>query len=106
MSKYVLLYNGGSMPESEADQKQALKAWEGWFSSLGKAVVDQGDPFTPNAKSVMSNGSVSNGPVSGMATGYSIIEANSLDEAVKLAKGCPVLQGGAQISVFETAGMM
>jgi hypothetical protein len=106
MSKYVLLYNGGSMPETEAEREQGMKAWEAWFSKLGKAVVDQGDPFTPNAKSVMSNGSVSDGPVGGMASGYSIVEAGSLDEAVKLAKGCPVLQGGASISVFETMHVM
>lgn len=106
MSKYVLLYSGGSMPESDAEQKQVMKAWDSWFSKLGKAVVDQGDPFTPNVKSIGSNGAVSNGPVNGAASGYSIIEADSLDAAVKLAKDCPVLQGGAKISVFETMNVM
>ena len=106
MSKYVLIYNGGGMPATEAEQKQAMQAWEAWFGKLGKAVVDQGDPFTPNVKSIASGGSITNGAATGPATGYSIIEASSLDEAVKLAKGCPVLQVGAQISVFETAGMM
>jgi hypothetical protein len=106
MSKYVLLYSGGSMPQSEAEQQAVMKAWDGWFSKLGKAVVDQGDPFTPNVKSVGSNGAVSEGPVGGMANGYSIIEADSLDAAVKLAKECPVLQGGAKISVFETMHVM
>jgi len=37
-----------------------------------------------------------------MASGYTIVEAGSLDEAVKMAQGCPVLAGGAEISVFET----
>ena len=106
MSKYVLLYSGGSMPQSEAETKQVMKAWDAWFSKLGKAVVDQGDPFTPIAKAVMSDGTVKNGSVDGMATGYSIIEANSLDEAVKLAKDCPVLQGGAKLTVFETMNVM
>ena len=106
MSKYVLLYSGGSMPQSDAETKQVMKAWEGWFTKLGKAVVDQGDPFTPNVKSVASDGSVSEGPIGGMASGYSIVEADSLDAAVKMAKGCPVLQGGAKISVFETMHVM
>lgn len=39
-------------------------------------------------------------------TGYSIIKADSLDEAVAKAKGCPVLQGGAQIVVLETFNVM
>ena len=54
----------------------------------------------------MSNGSVKDGPANGMASGYSIIEADSLDAAVKMAKDCPVLLGGATISVFETFHVM
>jgi hypothetical protein len=106
MNKYLLLYNGGSMPESEAEQKKVIKAWETWMSGLGKALVDGGDPFTPKAKSIMTDGSVKDGPVGGMASGYSILEADSLDAAVKMAKGCPVLQGGAKISIFETFHVM
>jgi hypothetical protein len=106
MNKYVLLYSGGSMPQSDAEQQKVMKAWDAWFSKLGKAVVDQGDPFTPSVKSVMSDGSVSEGPIGGMASGYSIVEADSLDAAVKMAKGCPVLAGGAKISVFETMHVM
>ncbi len=41
-----------------------------------------------------------------MASGYSIIKADSLDEAVAKAKGCPVLQGGAKIVVLETFNVM
>ncbi len=55
---------------------------------------------------MFSAGQVSDGPVGSMISGYSIIKANSLDEAVGLAKGCPVLGGGAQISVFETFNAM
>jgi hypothetical protein len=106
MNKYLLLYSGGSMPQSEAEQKQVMKAWESWMGKIGKALVDGGDPFTPKAKSIMANGTVAEGPVDGMASGYSIIEADSLDSAVKMAKGCPVLQGGAKISVFETFHVM
>ncbi len=106
MNKYLLLYSGGSMPQSEAEQKQIMQAWETWMSKLGKALVDGGDPFTPQAKSIMTDGSVKDGPVDGMASGYSILEADSLDAAVRLAKNCPVLQGGAKISVFETFHVM
>jgi len=35
-------------------------------------------------------------------SGYSIIKANSLDDATETAKGCPVLEGGAKVMVFET----
>jgi len=106
MTKYVLLYSGGSMPEAGPETEKVMKAWDAWLSKLGKAVVDAGDPFTPKAKSIMSDGSVADGPVGGMASGYSIVEADSLDAAVKMARGCPVLQGGAKISVYETLHVM
>jgi hypothetical protein len=39
-------------------------------------------------------------------TDYLIIGADSMDTAVDMAKGCPVLQGGATISVYETIAVM
>jgi len=102
MAKFVLLYIGGGMPETEAETAEVMKAWEAWYIQLGKAVVDPGNPFTPQAKSVTSDGTISDGPAGTMATGYTILEAGSLDEAAKLAQSCPVLQGGADISIFES----
>jgi hypothetical protein len=106
MANYLLLYNGGKMPESEAEQKAVMADWMSWINKLGSALVDQGNPFTPAAKSISSNGKVANGPIGSMASGYSIIKADSLDAAVALASGCPVLKGGAGISVFETFNAM
>jgi hypothetical protein len=102
MAKFVLLYIGGGMPETEAETAEVMKALEAWYIQLGKAVVDPGNPFTPQAKSVTSDGTISDGPAGTMATGYTILEAGSLDEAAKLAQSCPVLQGGADISIFES----
>ena len=106
MAKYVLLYSGGSMPETEAEQAAVMQAWGAWFGVLGSALVDQGNPFTGQAKSIASDGSVSDGAGDKAASGYSIIQADSLDAATTLAQGCPVLQGGAQITVLETFEVM
>ena len=106
MANYLLLYSGGSMPASEAEQKAIMDDWMAWFGKLGGALVDGGNPFTPMVKSIASDGKVSDGPVGSMASGYSVIKADSLDAAVALAKGCPVLKGGARISVFETFNAM
>jgi hypothetical protein len=57
------------------------------------------------AKSIASDGTVRDGPVGPMLTGYTIIRADSLDAAVEAAKGCPVLQSGGQVSVYETFEM-
>ncbi len=106
MSDYVLLYQGGSMPETDEERKTVMDAWTAWFTSLGSAVKDQGNPFSGQAKTIGADGAVSEGGGGGGATGYTILTANSLDEATTLAKDCPVLQGGANIMVFETLEVM
>jgi hypothetical protein len=55
-------------------------------------------------KQIAPDGSVSDD--SGTMNGYIIIRADSLDEAVALAKGCPVLGGGSTLQVVETYAMM
>ena len=104
MSDYVLIYEGGSMPETLEAQKQAMDAWTAWFTTLGSAVKDQGNPFGQEAKTVAADGAVSDG--GSAATGYSILTANSVDEAATLAKDCPVLQGGASIRIHEVFNVM
>jgi hypothetical protein len=106
MAKFLLLYTGGKMPENEAETAKVMQAWEAWYKTLGSAVVDPGNPFTPVAKTIKSNGTVSDVPAGGMASGYSIIQAESLAAAVKMAQSCPVLLGKAAISVFETFEVM
>ncbi len=106
MATYVLLFSGGGMPDDEAQQKAVMQEWMSWFGMLGSNLVDQGNPFNPMAMSISSDGKVSNGSVGGMASGYSIIKANSMDEAVSRAKTCPVLKSGARITVYETVNAM
>ncbi len=68
--------------------------------------MDGGNPFSPMVKNINPNGVVADGPVGSMASGYSILQADSLDAAVAMARGCPVLKGGAKITVYETFNVM
>ena len=104
MSDFVLLYQGGSMPDTDEAQKQAMEAWGTWFTSMGSAVKDPGNPMAA-AKSIASDGAVSDA-VGASLTGYTILTADSIDHALALAKGCPVLQGGATITVYEVHAVM
>jgi hypothetical protein len=105
MAKYLLVYHGGSMPEGEAAQSEVMAAWGTWFQNLGAKLVDGGNPVS-QTKTIGGDGAVSDGGGSNPATGYSLIDADSLDAAVSLAKGCPVLGGGASIEVAETFNAM
>jgi hypothetical protein len=98
MGKYVYAYTGGGMPETEEEGKRVMEAWTAWLGGLGDKVVDIGNPFGASA-------SVGNGGPSGL-TGYSIVSAASLDEAVALADGCPILEGGkGAVEVYEAVAM-
>lgn len=104
--KYVLAYYGGGMADTPEEQAKVMEAWGAWFGGLGANLVDGGVPFTGNVKSVSSDGSTADGPIGERATGYSIISADNLDAATEIAKGCPVLQSGASIAVYEGQDMM
>ena len=102
MADYVLLYSGGKMPEGKEEQDAVMAAWNAWFGELGGALKDAGNPFTPAAKSIGSDGSVSDGAGSGPPSGYSIVTADSLDEAVEKMRG-PVIIAPLSAPKAETS---
>jgi hypothetical protein len=105
MPKYLLAYHGGGgMPETEAEQAAVMQAWEAWFTDLGSAVVDGGNPIA-QTRTVGPGGGVSDGGGPSPLSGYSLITADDLDAAVKLAAGCPVVDGGGSVEVAETIDM-
>jgi hypothetical protein len=93
MAKFVYLYFGGSAPSSPEDGKKVMDAWMSYFGRMGEKITDGGAPLGQRK-------SVSGNAVSG-ATGYSIITAASLDEAVSFTKGHPHLMSGGSIEVIE-----
>jgi hypothetical protein len=104
MTKYLLGYHGGGMPETPEEGDKVMKAWNSWMGTLGKSLVDGGNPAGA-AKTVAPNGKVSDGGGANPLSGYSIIEAKDLDDAVRLSKGCPVLLSGGSIEVSELIAM-
>jgi hypothetical protein len=104
MANYMFAYSGGNgIAADQAERDAQMAKWGQWFEQLGPAIVDGGAP-TGAAKTVANGGSVSNGGSRGL-TGYSIVSADSLDSAVELAKGCPVLEVGGEVDVYEAIAM-
>ena len=100
-ANYVLVYKGGGMASTPEEQGKIMAEWRRWFGSLGQNLVDGGNPFSGQASSINSDGSVSHGASSGL-TGYSIVKADDIGSATTMAKGCPVLLSGGITEVFET----
>ena len=91
MTKFLYVYHGsGKMPDTEVEKNAMMDAWNGWFGSMGSAVVDGGNPVGMS-KTVLPGGRVENNGGASPTGGYSIVEASSIDEAAEMAKGCPML---------------
>ena len=105
MNRYLVLYNSpisaadlmeNSTPE---DMKAGMDAWNEWGQKAGDALVDFGLPL--GASNRVEGGSASAG--TSQATGFSIVQADSLEAATKLLEDHPHLhQPDATIDVIET----
>lgn len=102
MPKYVFAYHGGKTPSTPEAGKKAMDDWNKWFGSIGAGVVDGGHPVgkssTVTAKGVIDNGGAN--PISG----YSVISAKDMAEALAIAKRCPILPEGS-VEVAEAMAM-
>ena len=105
MANYLLVYHGGSTPDSPEEGAKVMQAWNDWYAKLGAAVVDGGNPAS-RTKVLSADGSVADGgPTS--PTGYTIIKADDIDSAVELSRGCPIFRDGkAMVEVVETIEAM
>ena len=104
MAKYMFAYHGGSHPSDPAEVKKVMDAWGAWFGSLGSAVIDGGNAVGKSS-TVKANGSLVSGGGTNPISGYSLIEASSLEDAHKKAKGCPILKAGGTIEIAQAMDM-
>ncbi len=96
MKKFVFLAVGYETPTEEIKG-----AWMKWFGSIKDHIVDSGNPFGPGME-ITSVGVKQLPHDKGAITGYTIINAESMDEAVKIAKGCPII---TSMRVYEAMSM-
>jgi hypothetical protein len=102
MANFVLMFHGGETPEEPSPE--VMDRWMAWFGALGDAVVDMGSPFGV-AATIASDGTSSAGAGPDPATGYTVIEAANLQDAIVLAQDCPGLSGGGSVKLFEAMQM-
>ncbi len=102
MHNYVFAYYGEPRFKSPEEGAKYMAKWKTWMDGLGDALVNPGVPMG-KPKTVSSSG-VSDGDKPNRVTGFSIVKANSMDEAVKMAKGCPHLEHGT-VDVAEAMEM-
>ena len=85
MKKFVLVPVGFEKPSREV-----MDAWQRWFESIGDHVIDSGNPFG-EVRTVTRDGVGELPRDKNAITGYIIIRARDMDEAVKLLERCPIV---------------
>jgi len=103
MSQYLIVYLGGNQPSSPEEGRQHFAKYMGWLSSLGNSVVSPANPLKDTC-TVNSDGSITDGGTTTMS-GYTIIEADSMETAQSVARACPFLEIGGALEVSELVKM-
>ena len=105
MAKYMVIYTGGmGMAASPEEQQKIMAEWGAWYGQMGDAIVDGGAPFA-DAKHVDANG-IADGPLGDTpATGYTVIEAESIDAAAAACEHHPHINHGGRVQVFTCVDM-
>src|ERR1700748_790331 len=100
MKEFMLIFRreltpAGDQPSPEQYQGM-VKKWQDWIGGLAaqNKLVATGKRMAQEGKVVHNNKTVTNGPFveikEGLA-GYIFVNANDIDEAAEIAKGCPVI---------------
>jgi hypothetical protein len=110
MTDYVLLFRSNEadrrahMGTPERAQK-SMEAWLGWIRELEAkgALVDRGQPLDPGGRVIRGKDRVvTDGPfveVKDLVLGFFVVRAKDADEAVALARGCPMLDGEGSVEI-------
>jgi hypothetical protein len=113
MAKYLFLYSAPpsvtheQWQPSPQEMQATFAQWKAWKEKFKAQVVDVGDGLKP-AAARLKNGEVTDGPfpeAKEIVNGYSVIEAKSLQEAIAVARECPItLMPNSSTAIHEMMG--
>jgi hypothetical protein len=112
MKEFMMIYRMASMGDYNPTPEQlqeSIKQWQDWIGGIaaqGKFVSTNQLGFT--GKTLKPNNVITDGPyaeVKEMVGGYVIVKANDIDDAIKLAHGCPILFMGGHVEVRDIMEM-
>ncbi|PUB09781.1 hypothetical protein [Yoonia sediminilitoris] len=97
MTKYLFIFHGGRLPEPQDDHDAIMATWGAWMSGLGDTMLDPGSMIS--ATSHVTTSGVSSMNDTDAPSGYMIVSAQAPEEAVEMAKTCPIHAGGGTVDV-------
>jgi hypothetical protein len=111
MANFLFVYRGSNQANPDITPEQMQEHMQQWGQWIGEAMAkgwmtNPGDALTPEGRVVNARKVVTDGPFvesKEIVGGYSIVQADSLDAAAELAKGCPALLFGGNVEVRPLA---
>ena len=103
MAQYIITYLGGNEPSNPEEGQQHFAKYREWLSSLGDSAVSPANPLK-DTKTVNPDGAVTAGSTTSMS-GYTVVETDSMETALEIAKACPFLDIGGSLEVSELMQM-
>lgn len=103
MPRFMLSYLGGNHPSSPEQGQQHFARYMDWLNGLGEAAVSPANPLA-NTHCVAPDGSHTEGSQTTMS-GFTIIEADSMEAALAIARACPFLDLDGSLEVSELMPM-
>ena len=99
MSNYIVSYLGGNIPSNPEESAKHFEKYKEWLASLSSSIVSAANPLK-DTHTINPDSSVTAGSTTAMS-GFSIIEANSIETAIEMVKSCPFLELGGSLEVSE-----
>ena len=112
MTEFMMIFRNEYNPSFKPSPEQmqaSIKQWQDWIGGIAA----QGKFLSTNrlgfeGKTLKPNHVISDGPyaeVKEIVGGYILVKANHIDEAMKLAEGCPILEIGGHVEVRNVMTM-
>ena len=108
MKEFTLIFRNSNTPgftPSPEQMQEITNSWMNWMGSIAaqNKLADRGNRLSmSSSKTVRANNVVTDGPyteIKEFINGYIIVKTSTIDEAVELAKGCPILKAGGNVEV-------
>ena len=110
MEKFAFLFRGGLNSESPEVMQKHMQKWHAWVEKLRKdGTYVAGEPLLPGGKKITgANKTITDGPFTeakDIIGGFFIVNAESYNDAVAIAKDCPDYSHGGTVEVRQVMKM-
>jgi hypothetical protein len=105
MGEFAFVFRGRDRTRPEQLQRALVNRWAAWMKELDQQgrLTNPGQPLQDTGSRVVGRGRVVNdapfAEIKDVVNGFLVIAAHDLEEAVEIAKGCPIFDDDGSVEV-------